>query len=83
MFSSMFSALNADNFTANRYLYVALNGLVEAPSYILPLLLLSWLGRKTTASILFLVSGSALISILTISPGNNHYYLVYKLYLQL
>lgn len=61
-------ALNADNFTANRYLYVMLNGLVEAPSYIMPLTLLSIFGRKSTASFLFLVSGISLISILAISP---------------
>uniref|UniRef100_A0A1B6E2F2 Major facilitator superfamily (MFS) profile domain-containing protein n=2 Tax=Clastoptera arizonana TaxID=38151 RepID=A0A1B6E2F2_9HEMI len=64
-------ALNADNFTANRYMYVALNGLTEAPSYILPLLLLTFLGRKSAASLLFLVCGSALISILSLSPEDK------------
>ncbi|KAL1131480.1 hypothetical protein AAG570_011097, partial [Ranatra chinensis] len=62
-------ALNADNFTANRYLYVALNGLVEFPGYIVPLLILKYLGRKIASASLFIIAGVALLSILIIPEG--------------
>uniref|UniRef100_A0A1B6GK75 Major facilitator superfamily (MFS) profile domain-containing protein n=1 Tax=Cuerna arida TaxID=1464854 RepID=A0A1B6GK75_9HEMI len=64
-------ALNADNFSSNRYIYMALSGLVEAPSYVLPLIILSWFGRKFTGSLLFFVSGVSLITILFISAENK------------
>lgn len=63
------AALNADNFSSNTYIYLALSGLAEAPSYFLPLFVLLFLGRKSTASLLFFVSGTALISILLIPQG--------------
>uniref|UniRef100_A0A1B6KNG7 Major facilitator superfamily (MFS) profile domain-containing protein n=2 Tax=Graphocephala atropunctata TaxID=36148 RepID=A0A1B6KNG7_9HEMI len=64
-------ALNADNFSSNRYIYLALSGLVEMPSYILPLIILMWFGRKFTGSLLFLVSGLALMAILFIPAENK------------
>ncbi|XP_054263783.1 organic cation transporter protein-like isoform X2 [Macrosteles quadrilineatus] len=72
-------ALNADNFSSNRYVYLALAGLVEAPSYVLPLLILMFLGRKSTAALLFLLSGLALISILLIPQENKLLILVVAL----
>ncbi|KAK9503273.1 hypothetical protein O3M35_011879 [Rhynocoris fuscipes] len=57
-------ALNAHNFTANKYLYVALNGLSEAPGYIVPLIVLVYMGRKLTSTLLFNIAGIALIIIL-------------------
>lgn len=63
-------ALNGDNFSTNRYAYLALAGLVEAPSYVFPLFVLMFLGRKATSALLFLTSGIALLCILFISQGN-------------
>ncbi|XP_023709704.1 organic cation transporter protein isoform X3 [Cryptotermes secundus] len=59
-------ALNADNFTADRYLYVAVAGGVEAVSYILPIPMMRWTGRRTTSVLLYIISGAALLSILAI-----------------
>uniref|UniRef100_A0A023F789 Putative synaptic vesicle transporter svop n=2 Tax=Triatoma infestans TaxID=30076 RepID=A0A023F789_TRIIF len=59
-------ALNAHNFTANKYWYVALNGLSEAPGYFLPLFVLAFVGRKVTGISLFIIAGVALLIILFI-----------------
>uniref|UniRef100_A0A069DVC7 Putative organic cation transporter n=1 Tax=Panstrongylus megistus TaxID=65343 RepID=A0A069DVC7_9HEMI len=59
-------ALNAHNFTANKYWYVALNGLSEAPGYVLPLIVLAFVGRKLTGTSLFIIAGVALLVILLI-----------------
>ncbi|XP_022199654.2 organic cation transporter protein isoform X3 [Nilaparvata lugens] len=59
-------ALNADNFTANKYIYCALNGAVEAPGYVVSFICLSSFGRKPVSSLLFLISGSSLLFILLI-----------------
>lgn len=66
IFFFFIAALNVDNFHTDRYLYGFLTGLVEVPSYILPLPFLRCLGRRHTAIILFYVGGFALISILLI-----------------
>ncbi|XP_073989681.1 organic cation transporter protein-like isoform X2 [Rhodnius prolixus] len=60
-------ALNAHNFTANKYWYVALNGLSEAPGYVLPLLVLAFVGRKLTGTVLFIIAGVALLLILLLN----------------
>ncbi|XP_014260538.1 organic cation transporter protein isoform X1 [Cimex lectularius] len=62
-------ALNAHNFTANKYIYVALNGVAEAPGYILPLIILGFIGRKLTGVLLFLIAGISLLIILVIPSG--------------
>ncbi|XP_021933962.1 organic cation transporter protein isoform X2 [Zootermopsis nevadensis] len=62
-------ALNADNFTADRFVYVAVAGAVEAVSYVLPIPMLRWTGRRTTSVVLYVVSGAALLSILSIPEG--------------
>ncbi|KAJ9574200.1 hypothetical protein L9F63_008456 [Diploptera punctata] len=59
-------ALNADNFTADRYVYVAIAGAVEAVSYLLPIPMLKYSGRRLTSVLLYAVSGAALLSILSI-----------------
>lgn len=65
-------ALNVDNFNVDRYLYGFLTGLVEVPSYILPLPFLRCLGRRHTAIILFYIGGIALISILGIPRTDDN-----------
>jgi len=54
------------NFVVNRYTYVAIAGAVEAVSYILPLPMLHWTGRRTTSVLLYILSGVALLSILAV-----------------
>lgn len=57
------------NFVCNRFIYVAVAGAVEAVSYVLPIPMLRWTGRRTTSVVLYVVSGAALLSILSIPEG--------------
>jgi hypothetical protein len=45
---------------------VAVAGAVEAVSYILPIFMLRWIGRRTTSVLLYIISGVSLLSILAI-----------------
>jgi hypothetical protein len=57
------------NFVYNRYIYVAIAGAVEAVSYVVPIPMLRWTGRRTTSVVLYVVSGVALLSIISIPEG--------------
>ncbi|XP_069674471.1 organic cation transporter protein isoform X2 [Periplaneta americana] len=59
-------ALNADNFTANKYIYVAVAGAVEAVGYVLPIPMLKFMGRRTTSVVLYFISGVSLLLIIPI-----------------
>ncbi|XP_027836144.1 solute carrier family 22 member 6-A-like isoform X5 [Aphis gossypii] len=50
-------ALNGDNITADRYVYVALSGIFEGVSYVFTVPLLIYVGRKKAVSCLFFLSG--------------------------
>lgn len=63
------TALNGNNFLANEYAYVAVTGLTEVPSYIVPCLMFRWMGRKSVTLLLYLVAGVALLSVLLIPIG--------------
>lgn len=64
-------ALNGDNITADRYTYVALNGVVEGLAYMTTVPLLLYVGRKITVSGLFFVSGILQLALLTIPQGKH------------
>ncbi|XP_012262132.2 organic cation transporter protein isoform X2 [Athalia rosae] len=64
-------ALNVDNFSANRYLYTFLTGVSEIPAYLVPLPLLAFMGRRAVTSLLFSISGIALLSILAIPQSDT------------
>ncbi|XP_022169796.1 organic cation transporter protein-like [Myzus persicae] len=59
-------ALNGDNITADRYIYVALNGVVEGVSYALTIPLFLYIGRKTAVSSFFFASGILQLTLLAI-----------------
>ncbi|XP_067000282.2 organic cation transporter protein isoform X2 [Anabrus simplex] len=59
-------SLSSDNFTANRYIYIAGAGAAEAVSYVLPIPILRFLGRRPTSFILYLMTGIALLSVLAV-----------------
>ncbi|KAJ4432080.1 hypothetical protein ANN_20694 [Periplaneta americana] len=63
--------INADNFTADRYIYVATAGAVEVLSYIMPLPLLRWTGRRQTLGLLYFLSSATLLSILMVPEGRT------------
>lgn len=62
-------SIKPSNSVCNRYLYVAVAGAVEAVSYILPIPMMRWTGRRTTSVLLYVISGAALLSILAIPEG--------------
>ncbi|XP_060873417.1 organic cation transporter protein-like isoform X2 [Metopolophium dirhodum] len=59
-------ALNGDNITADRYIYVALNGVVEGVSYALTVPLFLYVGRKKAVSSFFFASGILQLTLLAI-----------------
>jgi len=66
-------ALNGNNITADRYIYVALNGVVEALANLLSVPLLFFVGRKIAVSGLFFASGILLLALLAIPQGKCYY----------
>lgn len=67
-----FLALNGDNITANRYIYVGLNGVVEALAYVSTVPLLLYVGRKTAVSGLLFASGILQLSLVVIPQGKQY-----------
>ncbi|XP_011302376.1 organic cation transporter protein [Fopius arisanus] len=59
-------ALNADNFTDNHYLYVLIMGFTEIPAYIIPSIILMFLGRRAAGSLLYILGAVCLLCILAI-----------------
>lgn len=67
---SFFAALNANNLAANRFVYVLITGCVDLPCYLLPMILLRFMGRKTAAFTLFTLAGISLLIVLAIPQGS-------------
>ncbi|XP_001945084.3 organic cation transporter protein [Acyrthosiphon pisum] len=68
-------ALNGDNITADRYIYVALNGVVEGLAYLSTIPLLLYVGRKIAVSGLFFASGILQLALLTIPQESANFLL--------
>lgn len=66
---SLFLALNGDNISADRYIYVASNGVVEGLAYVSTVPLLLYVGRKKAVSGLFFASGILQLALLAIPRG--------------
>ncbi|XP_066991264.1 organic cation transporter protein isoform X2 [Anabrus simplex] len=64
-------SLNADNFTADKYIYIAIAGALEAVSYVMPIPILRWVGRRPTSGAMYLVSGISLLSIMAVPRDNS------------
>ncbi|XP_055630552.1 organic cation transporter protein isoform X2 [Toxorhynchites rutilus septentrionalis] len=60
------TALNADNFAANRNIYVATTGSVDIIAYILSIIALAYFGRKSTSFCFFLYAGICLLVVLAV-----------------
>ncbi|XP_058450230.1 organic cation transporter protein [Malaya genurostris] len=65
------TALNADNFAANRNVYVATTGSVDIVAYILSMIVLAYFGRKSTSFCFFLYAGICLLVVLAIPRENT------------
>ncbi|XP_015126802.1 organic cation transporter protein [Diachasma alloeum] len=64
-------ALNVDNFTDDRYLYVLIMGFTEIPAYIVPSIVLIFLGRRTAGALLYILGAVCLLCILGIPQGST------------
>ena len=67
-----FAALNASNLAVSRFLYVGITGLVDLPSYLVPVVMLRLTGRRITTMSLFFLTGIALLLVLVVPEGNVH-----------
>uniref|UniRef100_A0A182PIY4 Major facilitator superfamily (MFS) profile domain-containing protein n=1 Tax=Anopheles epiroticus TaxID=199890 RepID=A0A182PIY4_9DIPT len=65
------TALNADNFAANRNVYVATTGSVDIVAYILSMIVLAYFGRRSSSFCFFLYAGVCLLVVLAIPPDNT------------
>lgn len=59
-------ALNVDNFSADRYLYIFVMGITEIPAYLIPTPILMYLGRRQACAIMYTLTALLLFSILII-----------------
>ncbi|XP_014271354.1 organic cation transporter protein [Halyomorpha halys] len=62
-------ALSGVNFDFNQYLYYVLNAIVEIPGFLLPLIFLSYFGRKSSGIGLWFVSGITMLVTLFLPLG--------------
>ncbi|XP_014271352.1 organic cation transporter protein [Halyomorpha halys] len=62
-------ALSGSNFDLNQYLYIVLNAVVEIPGFLLPLLLLTYFGRKSSGIGLWFGSGIAMLVTIVLPQG--------------
>ncbi|KAH8384064.1 hypothetical protein KR009_011972 [Drosophila setifemur] len=65
------TALNAANLSVSRYLYIIGTGLVDIPSYVVPVIMLRYTGRRLTTMFLFLWTGVSLLLVLAVPAGST------------
>ncbi|KAH8306428.1 hypothetical protein KR018_011161 [Drosophila ironensis] len=65
------TALNAANLSVSRYLYIIATGLVDIPSYLVPVIMLRYTGRRITTMFLFMWTGVSLLLVLSVPAGNT------------
>lgn len=61
--------MNASNLAVSRFLYVGITGLVDLPSYLVPVIMLRLTGRRITTMSLFFLTGIALLLVLVVPEG--------------
>lgn len=66
------TALNAHNLSVNRFLYVGITGMVDLPSFAMPMILLKLTGRRNTTISLYFLAGSALMAVLAVPAENSN-----------
>ncbi|XP_018785564.1 PREDICTED: organic cation transporter protein [Bactrocera latifrons] len=69
------TALNAANMSVSRFIYVGITGIVDLPSYLLPVIMLRFTGRRTTTMSLFMLTGVALLMVLAV-PSDNAVWII-------
>lgn len=66
------TALNADNFAANRNVYVATTGSVDILAYIISMIVLAYYGRRSTSFCFFVYAGVCLLVVLGVSKESTN-----------
>ena len=56
-------SINGVNFSADPYIYMALGGLMEIPSYTLTAAIIQKFGRRIPTAIGYLISGAAILAL--------------------
>ncbi|KOX69946.1 Organic cation transporter protein [Melipona quadrifasciata] len=64
-------ALNVNNFSTNRYIYVSVMGLTEIPAYLIPTPILMVMGRRTGSGSLYIIAALCLLCILVIPTTDS------------
>lgn len=64
-------ALNVDNFSADRYIYIFVMGLTEIPAYLIPAPILMVLGRRHACALIYSLAAVCLLSILAIPADHT------------
>ncbi|KAK2580809.1 hypothetical protein KPH14_011543 [Odynerus spinipes] len=59
-------ALNVDNFSADRYVYIFVMGITEIPAYLIPTPILMVFGRRQACALIYSLTALCLLSILLI-----------------
>ncbi|CAK9831613.1 Organic cation transporter protein [Anthophora retusa] len=72
-------ALNVNNFSANRYIYVLVMGLTEIPAYLIPTPILMIMGRRPGSSVLYIIAALCLLCILVIPTTQSDAIMVVSL----
>ncbi|KAH8312740.1 hypothetical protein KR044_012612 [Drosophila immigrans] len=65
------TALNAENLKVSRYLYIIATGVVDIPSYLVPVIMLRFTGRRITTMFLFMWTGISLLLVLSVPAGST------------
>ncbi|EDW67546.1 organic cation transporter protein [Drosophila virilis] len=65
------TALNAANLSVSRYLYIIATGVVDIPSYLVPVIMLRYTGRRITTMFLFMWTGVSLLLVLAVPAGST------------
>lgn len=73
------SALNVNNFSTNRYIYVLVMGLTEIPAYLIPTPILMIIGRRRGSEILYIIAALCLLCILAIPTSETDVIMVISL----
>ncbi|CAH1391239.1 unnamed protein product, partial [Nezara viridula] len=62
-------ALNGTNYEIDQRLYIGLNGIVDTPGFLLPIIFFTYFGRKSSGIALYTVSGIAMLVITVLPQG--------------
>lgn len=63
--------MNAANLSVSRYLYIIATGVVDIPSYLVPVIMLRFTGRRITTMFLFMWTGISLLLVLSVPAGST------------